>query len=76
MFGAVSGLATILDVIRDGGDTAFADLRGETERRSSPEMWTDASVGWYATTAKLDLEARGLVARVPGSKRQHLCLVV
>lgn len=30
------------------------------------------SVGWYTTTVKLDLEARGLIERVPGSKPQYL----
>ncbi|CAG0972639.1 hypothetical protein ANAEL_01265 [Anaerolineales bacterium] len=30
----------------------------------------DGSVMWYYTTVKLDLEARGEVRRVPGSKPQ------
>ena len=30
------------------------------------------SVSWYVTTVKLDLEARGLIERVPGAKPQHL----
>ena len=30
------------------------------------------SVGWYTTTVKLDLEARGEIERVPGSKPQRL----
>ncbi len=30
------------------------------------------SVGWYTTTVKLDLEARGLLERVPGPGPQRL----
>jgi hypothetical protein len=30
----------------------------------------DGSVLWYYTTVKLDLEARGEIRRVPGSKPQ------
>lgn len=30
------------------------------------------SVGWYVTTVKLDLEARGEIERVPGSRPQRV----
>lgn len=30
----------------------------------------DGSIGWYTTTIKLDLEARGVVERVPGRSPQ------
>lgn len=30
------------------------------------------SIGWYTTTVKLDLEARGLIERIPGSNPQRL----
>ena len=30
------------------------------------------SVSWHVTTVKLDLEARGLIERIPGSKPQRL----
>ena len=30
------------------------------------------SVGWYTTTVKLDLEVKGEIARIPGSKPQRL----
>ena len=32
------------------------------------------SVAWYCVTVKLDLEARGLIERIPGSRRQLLRL--
>jgi hypothetical protein len=34
----------------------------------------DGSIGWYTTTVKLDLEARGVVQRVPGRSPQILRL--
>ena len=30
------------------------------------------SIGWYTTIVKLDLEARGLIDRIPDKKPQHL----
>ena len=32
----------------------------------------DGSINWYTTTIKLDLEARGHIARIPGSSPQVL----
>ena len=42
------------------------------EQLSAEELKDLGSVGWYTTTVKLDLEARGLVERVPDSKPQFL----
>jgi hypothetical protein len=42
------------------------------EQLSAEELEDLGSVGWYTTTVKLDLEARGLLKRVPGSKLQYL----
>lgn len=35
----------------------------------------DGSIGWYYTTVKLDLEARGIIERIPNSSPQRLRLV-
>ena len=35
----------------------------------------DGSIGWYVTTVKLDLEARGVIERVPNVTPQQLRLV-
>ncbi len=64
--------SAILDAIRDAGTMPFQDLAGEGQRRTPPEMWESASVGWYTTTVKLDLEARGEIERVPRSSPQML----
>lgn len=53
----------------------FRDLPGRVgELLSASELENLGSVGWYTTTVKLDLEARGLIERVPGSNPQRLRL--
>lgn len=49
----------ILSAIGDAGELANKELIGEVERRSSPDLWMDNSVGWFTTTVKLHLEANG-----------------
>jgi len=34
----------------------------------------EGSVSWYFTTVKLDLEARGILERVPGERPQRIRL--
>ncbi len=64
----------ILAAIRaHGGEIPFKDLPDAVGQRLEGRF--DGSVGWYTTTVKLDLEARGLIERVPGSGPQHLRLV-
>jgi hypothetical protein len=41
-------------------------------RLTTEERRAIASVGWYVTTVKLDLEARKRIERVPGSNPQLL----
>lgn len=55
--------AAIIEAIDEAGTLAFADLREAVEQRTPPEMWDDASVGWYTTTVKLDLEAKGIIEK-------------
>ena len=61
----------ILDAVGTVGELPFSNLSGEVERRV-PDF--DGSYGWYTTTVKLDLEARGLIERVPKKSPQHLRL--
>lgn len=57
----------------EGGETGFQEMVRTLEAQLSASF--EGSVGWYATTVKLDLEARGEIERVPGSKPQKLRLV-
>ncbi len=64
--------AAILAAVAEAGELEFQDLRNEVERRTPAGLWDNASVGWYTTTVKLDLEARGEIERVPRSSPQRL----
>lgn len=66
----------MLAVIREAGrhGAGFSELPDAVQDRLDPEVFAGASVMWYVTTVKLDLEARGLIERVPGRGRQRLVL--
>ena len=66
--------AAILNVVPyDEGGSAFKNLFDQVAEILTPEEIDKlGSVGWYTTTVNLDLEARGLIERVPGSKPQRL----
>lgn len=55
--------AAVLAAIGEAGQLPLAELRAEVERRTNPDLWEEASVGWYTTTVKLDLEAKGLIEK-------------
>lgn len=63
----------ILESIRAHGEITFTDLTQDVQKRLDGTF--EGSIAWYVTTVKLDLEARGLVERVPGSGPQQLRLV-
>lgn len=62
----------IVDSIQERGIMPFADLAAAVETRLPRDF--DGSVGWYTTSVKLDLEARGLIERVPARSPQQLRL--
>lgn len=59
----------ILQVIGERGEIEFRDLDGAV---SAHLGHFDGAIGWYTTNVKLDLEARGLIERIPGSVPQRL----
>lgn len=58
----------ILDVITEAGEITFKELPSAVERVLREPF--DGSISWYVTTVKLDLEARGMIKRVPGTVPQ------
>ena len=55
----------------------FADLPTEVAARlPGRALPGGGAIGWYVTTVKLDLEARGLIARIPGATPQRLLRTV
>lgn len=52
---------------------AFVDLPKAVGRHlPGGKIPGGGSIPWYVTTVKLDLEARGLIHRIPGSRPQRL----
>jgi hypothetical protein len=62
----------IVKSIAAAGVLPFKDLAAQVEARLSAQL--DGAIGWYTTTVKLDLEARGVIKRVSGSSPQQLRL--
>ena len=58
----------ILEVLEEAGNIGFIQLREEVKKKLLGDF--RGSIGWYFTTVKLDLEARGIIERVPGKKPQ------
>lgn len=64
----------IVESIAAAGVLPFKDLAAQVEARLPADF--DGAIGWYTTTVKLDLEARGVIERVPGRTPQALRLRV
>ena len=64
--------AAIEEALREGGVMTFQGLADAVEEKLSGMF--QGSIGWYYTTVKLDLEARGVVERVGSGSPQRLRL--
>jgi len=58
----------ILCVLETKKEITFMNLSRAVEKEVNGTF--EGSVNWYVTTVKLDLEARGIVKRVPSSRPQ------
>lgn len=63
---------TIVAALKERQEPTFSELGDEVNRRLEGRF--EGSVGWYYTTVKLDLEARGIVERVGKGSPQRLRL--
>ena len=63
---------SILEALSEREPQTFRALQAAVEERLAENF--EGSVGWYFTTVKLDLEAREVIERVPGSSPQELRL--
>jgi hypothetical protein len=62
----------MVETLRAAGEMAFKDLTEEVRHILAGRF--DGSISWYVTTVKLDLEARGIIERIPGKIPQRLRL--
>ena len=58
----------ILSTLHIQREMTFMNLSRAVEKQVNGDF--EGSVTWYVTTVKLDLEARGMVKRVPNSRPQ------
>jgi len=63
---------TIMSVLRANKEMTFMKLSRAVEKEVRGTF--EGSVLWYVTTVKLDLEARGVIERVPGRGPQRVRL--
>jgi hypothetical protein len=63
----------IMTALSTQGDMTFRELMRKLEQELADNF--DGSVPWYVTTVKLDLEARGVIRRLPQQSPQRLQLV-
>ena len=70
--------SAILAVIpTDDQGIGFRELPGLVEENINPaDLEKLGSVSWYTTTVKLDMEVKGELERIPGSKPQRLRIAV
>jgi DNA-binding Lrp family transcriptional regulator len=64
--------AAIINVLQKQGEMTFNGLNDEVSRQLEGNF--AGSIGWYVTTVKLDLEARGVIERF-GKSPQQLRLI-
>ena len=60
----------ILQTIENEGQITFGDLGDKAVDEITSQF--DGKVLWYITTVKLDLEARGMIERIPRTSPQTL----
>ncbi len=58
----------ILSALQKQNEITFMNLSRAVEKQVNGNF--EGSVNWYVTTVKLDLEARGVIKRVPNSRPQ------
>ncbi len=63
----------IVDSLNAHGVMSFKELTAAVQ--SALKGRFQGSIPWYVTTVKLDLEARGVIERIPGKKPQQLQLI-
>ena len=61
----------ILSELSECKESTFTDLTRRVNQRLRKAKF-DGRPSWYVVTVKLDLEARGIIERVPGVRPQRL----
>jgi hypothetical protein len=62
----------ILGILEKEGNISFEDLSDRSQDELQPHF--DGKVLWYVVTVKLDLEARGVIERIPRTSPHEIRL--
>lgn len=60
----------IIDTIKKHGNISYEEVSDMAIKELSPTF--DGKVVWYVVTVKLDLEARGIIERIPKTSPHRL----
>lgn len=63
----------LLKIIKEEGQITYQDLNDRAVR--DLESSFDGRVNWYVVTVKLDLEARGIIERIPKTSPHQIRLI-
>lgn len=63
----------ILEELKEVKEMSYQDLTATLERDLKDKF--DGKVAWYVVSVKLDLEARGIIERVPKSSPHRLRII-
>jgi hypothetical protein len=64
--------SAIVESFREKGELSYTELTKQVAQKLSGNF--SGSIPWYVVTVKLDLEARGLIKKAPGTSPQKLVL--
>jgi hypothetical protein len=62
----------LIIILREEGQTTFSELNKKAINRLKDNF--TGSISWYVVTVKLDLEANGIIERIPGTSPQQIKL--
>lgn len=61
---------TLLEIVRKHGEITYSEMNDIAEKELEGKF--DGKIPWYVVTVKLDLEARGILERIPKTSPHKL----
>ena len=65
---------TIINIIRTKGEISYQEMNKIAIEKLNHKF--SGSIPWYVVTVKLDLEARGILERIPNTSPHKLRLII